>query len=770
MSADRHPLIQLLILCGFCLIANYAFAAAKVVDASTIGSAPLSLTEHFAILKDPSQSLSLADVQSADIANRFTTGQAASRALNFGFTSAAIWFRLPLQNTSEQAVERIFEISYARLRSVKFYFPSADGSYQEVDTGYSQPFSSRPYKNRFFVFPISVPAHANQVIYLRVQTLTAEIVPAYLWSPRSFQEYERSDYMVQAAYFGIALAMMVFNLLLFIALRDLSYLLYVCFVGATALLLAAISGLGIEFIWGNFPTWATIAPAALGSATGAFLILFMRQMLPIRSLLPRIDQLLKLFVLLFFAHIVSLFFLFPQMIKPGVFLQGIGALLILGAGIACAVKRNRTAYFFVAAFAPLCVVGFQGTMEVLGILTSEIISANEAELASALEMLLLAFALADRYNVLRGEKEKAQTEALRAKEHVVEALQSSERLLEGRVARRTAELETTLHNLKAMQTQLIQSEKMASLGQLVANVAHEINTPIGAVKSSGQNIAAALGDVLSKLPTLFDTLDPSQRTLFTQLINRAQEPSVMLTTREERAVRQDLARQLEQASIENAREKANILVQLRAQLAVADYLALLRHPESEFILNVAQGIASIINSTSNINAAVERVSKIVFALKSFSRTDTGGEIIAADLSEGLETVLTIYQNQIKQGTQLICQFDDIPPLRCLPDELNQVWTHLIHNALQAMSNKGTLTISIRQSDNEAVVSVSDSGCGIEASIRERIFEPFFTTRPTGEGSGLGLDIARKIVEKHKGRIEVQTEVGVGSTFSVRLPY
>jgi signal transduction histidine kinase len=108
-------------------------------------------------------------------------------------------------------------------------------------------------------------------------------------------------------------------------------------------------------------------------------------------------------------------------------------------------------------------------------------------------------------------------------------------------------------------------------------------------------------------------------------------------------------------------------------------------------------------------------------------------------------------------------------VRCLPDELNQVWTNLVHNALQAMDHKGTLTVGLSREGGEAVVSIGDTGCGIPEEIRSRIFDAFFTTKAAGEGTGLGLDIVRKIVEKHQGRIEVDSEVGRGTTFTVRLP-
>ncbi len=344
-------------------------------------------------------------------------------------------------------------------------------------------------------------------------------------------------------------------------------------------------------------------------------------------------------------------------------------------------------------------------------------------------------------------------------------------LVEERTAELTASnsnLESTLSDLQAAQAQLIQAEKMASLGQLVANVAHEINTPIAAVKSSGKSISDAL-DNLEENAEAFGSLDLETRHLFRQLVSHARTRTEVLSSREERLIARDVTLFLEAAGIEGARNKAKLFVQLNAQNALADYLPLLRHPDSELILNRAYNTANIISSTANINTAVDNVTKIVFALKSFSRVDSSGEMVDAQLRDGLDVVLTIYHNQIKQGTTLVKNYDPIPALRCLPDELNQVWTNLIHNALQAMQGKGTLTIGILREGNEAVVSVGDTGCGIPDAILGKIFDPFFTTKPIGEGSGLGLDISRKIVDKHKGRIAVQSEVGVGTIFSVYLP-
>jgi two-component system NtrC family sensor kinase len=319
------------------------------------------------------------------------------------------------------------------------------------------------------------------------------------------------------------------------------------------------------------------------------------------------------------------------------------------------------------------------------------------------------------------------------------------------------------------EAQLVHSEKMAALGQLIAGVAHEINTPIGAIKSSGHNISDALDSALLGLPALLDDLDKTDRERFSALVERASKPKKMLSTREERAVVREVTTALEALGLKQARHHADMLVQLQSHTNLDQMLPLLRHPASERILDVAYGISTISTNAGNINTAVDRVAKIIFALKSFSRFGGVQVWTESDLAEGLETVLTIYQNQIKHGTELIRQFQEMPQVRCLPDEINQVWTNLIHNALQAMDYKGTLTISVRREGDEALVSVSDTGCGISPELQKRIFEPFFTTKATGEGTGLGLDIVRKIVEKHQGRINVESEVGHGSTFTVHLP-
>ena len=332
-----------------------------------------------------------------------------------------------------------------------------------------------------------------------------------------------------------------------------------------------------------------------------------------------------------------------------------------------------------------------------------------------------------------------------------------------------AEAAQSLHDLHAAEAHLVHSEKMAALGQLIAGVAHEINTPIGAIKSSGSNISEALNSALLDLPALLAELDATDRAHFSDLLKRASERTSLMTTREERSVVRDVTARLEALGLDQARHRAGLLVQLQSHTDLDAMLPLLRHPAADRILDTAHGIATITTNADNINTAVDRVAKIIFALKSFSRFGGVQVWTPSDLREGLETVLTIYQNQIKHGVELVRQFEELPPVRCLPDEINQVWTNLVHNALQAMDHKGTLILGLRRDGDNALVSVTDTGCGMTPEVRERIFDAFFTTKPAGEGTGLGLDIVRKIIEKHGGRILVDSEVGKGSTFTVSLP-
>jgi PAS domain S-box-containing protein len=351
-------------------------------------------------------------------------------------------------------------------------------------------------------------------------------------------------------------------------------------------------------------------------------------------------------------------------------------------------------------------------------------------------------------------------------------LENYNRMLENQVAERTRELKNTLETLQATQNELIQSEKMAALGQLIAGVAHEVNTPLGAIRSSVGYISEFFNHKLNQLPAFFQNLPRDrQQDFFTLLSHSGQHPNPSLSSREKRNIKRQLTRQLEAKKIPNAERVADTLVDIgiHQEQELEPFFPLLQDPNSQQILDTAYQLASARESARTITIATDKAAKVVFALKTYARYDHDAKKVKVEVTEGLETILTLYNNQLKQGVKVIRHYDDnLPLILGYPDELNQVWTNLIHNAIQAMKNQGTLGVKVWQKNTHLCVSITDSGTGIPPEIQDQIFQPFFTTKPAGEGSGLGLDIARKIVEKHCGQIEFESAPG-RTTFHVWLP-
>ncbi|MFK5969329.1 MAG: DUF3365 domain-containing protein [Candidatus Marithrix sp.] len=351
-----------------------------------------------------------------------------------------------------------------------------------------------------------------------------------------------------------------------------------------------------------------------------------------------------------------------------------------------------------------------------------------------------------------------------------EKLTNLNQQLEQRVVERTTQLNDKVDELTRTRQELIQSEKMAALGQLVAGIAHEINTPLGAINSSAGTLSTGLTQVLKQFPKLLKVLTSNQQQVFFILLEHSAQNQTVLTSKEKRAAKKIIIAELQQSEIKNPRHFADTFISLGVCSQVEQYSPLLQAENSEFIFEIAYKISTLTRSTDNIITAVGRASKVIFALKTFARYDQSSEKIAVDLQKGLETIFTLYHNQLKHGVELIKEYDDnITQIFGYPDELNQVWTNILHNALQAMNYKGILKVTITSQANYAVVSMTDNGEGMSAEIKEKIFAPFFTTKAAGEGSGLGLDIVKKIIEKHEGKIEVDSELGKGSTFSVWLP-
>ena len=275
------------------------------------------------------------------------------------------------------------------------------------------------------------------------------------------------------------------------------------------------------------------------------------------------------------------------------------------------------------------------------------------------------------------------------------------------VSQRQDELRRTYHRLASAQDQLLQSEKMASIGQLAAGVAHEINNPIGYVHSNIGTLREYCGALIALI---------------------------------------------EAYAAEDAGEDPDApLRKLRERLDI------------DFILG---DLPQLLDESRE---GIERVTKIVQDLKEFSHVGADEQMRPADLHKGLDSTLNIVWNELKYKVQLEKHYGELPLVECHASELNQVFMNLLINAGQAIAERGTIVLATGVDEDRVWVSIADSGCGIPDDALQRIFDPFFTTKPIGRGTGLGLAIAYRIVAKHHGRIEVQSRPGFGSTFRVVLP-
>ena len=285
------------------------------------------------------------------------------------------------------------------------------------------------------------------------------------------------------------------------------------------------------------------------------------------------------------------------------------------------------------------------------------------------------------------------------------------RAIVGELIKTNRDLKEVNSKLSDAQSKLIQSEKLASIGQLAAGVAHEINNPIGFIFSN-------FGTLEQYLEDLFQMLDAYEQ----------------------------------------------------AEASVSDSAALARIRSLKADLDIDYLKEDIPNLMRESRDGIQRVRKIVQDLKDFSRVDARQEWESVDLHAGIDSTLNIVNNEIKYKADVVKHYGALPEIQCLPSELNQVFMNLLVNAAHAITaERGTITISTGVDGPNVWVEVADTGAGIAQENLKRIFDPFFTTKPVGKGTGLGLSLSYGIVQKHSGRMEVHSELGVGTRFRVTLP-
>ena len=639
---------------------------------------------------------------------------------NFGISSSTFWIRVHLENRTTQT-QYLLQVAQPILDFIEFYDPT-DSGYRIIQVGEDREFGERPYYDPNYLFPFDIRPGSSKTIYLKVKAKENVQVPMSVGVRQAILEFTKRKDVYSGLYLGIMLVMLLYNCFIFISTRDNSYLYYVLYLLAVILTQSSIQGYSFQYLWPGFPKLAMYNSFLFPSVVGITGMQFMRVFLHTRRHFRYFDY---LFYLLILGYVVGTSLAFLNLFQASFYLIEVCAIMAAASMMYVSVKIARTgdrpALFFSIAWAVfLTGIGLY-VMKDFGILPYNNFTYYMMPVGSAIEVMLLSFALADRINILKKEKEASQEEALRVSRENERIIREQNTYLEQKVKERTIELQetneelvVTLNHLKETQAQLVDAEKMASLGQLTAGIAHEINNPINFVSANVQPLRMDIQDTIEIVDRFTDA-----------------------------------------AQSENPLEKLREVSVFKKEVDF-DYI------RGE-IFELLQGIE---------DGAV-RTAEIVKGLKTFSRLDES-DLKPADLNEGLQSTLVLLRNSIPDNLDIETDLDDLPPVECFPGKINQVFMNIVSNAIQALKTmpreeKQHIWITSTFDDKNVYFNIKDSGPGMSDDIKARIFEPFFTTKDVGEGTGLGLSIVFKIIETHSGSIQVNTELGKGTEFIVSLP-
>lgn len=650
---------------------------------------------------------------------------------NMGVSPSVFWFRITVNNDTDKE-GMVFIIDNSLLNRVTFFRQDgyhADSSmaphdFEVKEVSKFTPYDNRESKNTLPEFSVRQQSGTTATYYFRVESFTQLLVPIKILSRDTARLNDVNNNLFHGIYFGIMLVVFFYNLFLFFSVRDKSYLFYVFYVFSVALVQLNVTGIGFKYIWSDFPGFERNSVFIFPSLTAFTSILFIYNFLNIKTFAPRINKIFLGFMLIYLGTIVISTFnkytgydlINANALPLALFMIGVAAYIFIK-------YRYRPAAFFLIAWTTFLISIIVFVLKDYGIFPYNNFTVYSILLGSALEVVLLSFALADKINILEAQNRASREKVLLATQENARIISEQNIILEQNVQERTKELqlsnqglEKALTELKEAQTQLVESEKMASLGQLTAGIAHEINNPINFVTS---NVTPLRRDItiLQELLADFEKLND-----------------------------QELTKEEVQQKINELKEEADY-----------DYL----NTEIDFLLN-------------GISEGASRTSDIVKGLRLFSRLDED-DVKLANLEEGLDSTIAIVNHLLNGKIGVVKNYEGIPPVECFPGKLNQVFLNMMTNAIQAIEEQwgkeegGLLTISTFREGEQVSIRIADNGIGMTEETKKKLFEPFFTTKEVGVGTGLGLSIGWNTIKKHNGTIEVDSEPGKGTTFVLTIP-
>jgi signal transduction histidine kinase len=491
------------------MLATTANASAAPTDPAYLNlssaSGQVAIAPYLSFIEDASNRLTIGQLDSAEFAHRYQPATQGLGDANFSYSASTFWLRFSVHADADTPAPWLLEVGFPSLDEVEFFWRTPEGAFASYRAGDLLPFSARVFPHRHFVFPINMQT-GGQTFYVKVRSKGSLTVPVTLWQPSALQVRDQDNYASLSIYYGVVVGLVCFNLLLFFAIGDRIFLFYTCFGVWMAISQASLDGLSNQYLWPDFPRWGNIALPTGMAFTGVFGTLFIRRFLNTRVQLPRLDQWLRLLVLAFALLVLS--FVLCAWAPEFISYRIAGMLMLLvGAVAACSAfaiglyawrHELPGAKLFLIAWTMLLIGVVVVAMRFVGWMPTTVLTTHAMQIGSAMEMVLLSLALADRINSVRRAKEASDQIALKAQQDLVDALRQNEVELEANVARRTNELLRT-------QQHLVLQEKMAGLGTLTAGVAHEINNPTNFVHVAAQNLSVDLAEFEAFLKELVDT-------------------------------------------------------------------------------------------------------------------------------------------------------------------------------------------------------------------------------------------------------------------------
>jgi signal transduction histidine kinase len=679
------------------------------------------LAENVDFLEDPTNQLTAEQVLQSGNFKRST-----NQIPVFKNSVQNAWFRLDVSNQSASS-SLFLDIAYSNLSEVTCYRIDSGKAILIGRDGNAVPTDSIQRKTTHFIFNLQLPVGASGKYLLHINSRHPIIIPASVHTYEALNETLNVQTLVAGIFMGVMLVMLMYNLFIFSATRDRNYLLYIFYIFFLTLAQSTLAGYEFRFLWPNhywINRYAVVITSSLSAISG---LLFTMQFLQTSVNTIRFHRIMQALIAIYVVGMLLCIFTNNLSICYHILnYNGVAVVLIvLSTSIYLVSKGYRPAKFYILAWAFFLISFLILILRNLAFLPYNDFTTYSIYVGSSFEVALLAIALADKINNLRKEKEHSQAESLRTLQENEKLIINQNALLEQKVNARTEELLKTNENLssamdelKDAQIQLVDAEKMASLGQLTAGIAHEINNPINFVKSNIGPLQMDIDDLIS----IIDAYKPLHDIPADEIPDKLKE-------------------------VKRLKDKIDI-----------DYLK-----------------TEVENLVSGIRDGAERTVEIVKGLRTFSRLDEG-EIKTVNIYEGLDSTIVLLRNMLNENIIIEKDYQADGVIECFPGKLNQVFMNILSNAIHAIKLKGDRTeknyirIFSKVVDGMLELHIKDTGVGMPDEVRRKIFDPFFTTKEVGEGTGLGLSIVYKIIFMHFGKIDVQSSPGNGAEFIISLNY